>query len=81
MPLAKEPTVGIRPGHETPLFASAYIVHAWASVRRFTMHRTAFACCRARDRAGIRMDISRPMMPITTSSSTMVNAVRPGRQF
>src|SRR5215218_4988301 len=40
------------------------------------MHCTAFACSRARLRAGIRIDMRTAMMPMTTRSSTRVNPLR-----
>src|SRR4051812_21041093 len=48
---------------------------AWPMERRFARHATVFACIRARLNAGSRMPIRTAMMPITTSSSTSVNAL------
>jgi len=45
-------------------------------LRRFDRHASRFALCRARLRDGSRIEISSAMMPITTSSSTSVNALR-----
>src|SRR5687767_9151602 len=48
---------------------------AWPIERRLAMHLVVLACRRAAERAGIRMAMSRAMIPMTTRSSTSVNAL------
>src|SRR5687767_10619726 len=43
------------------------------------LHLTVSACARALLRLGSRIEISRAMMPMTTSNSTSVNAAREAR--
>src|SRR5689334_9914297 len=47
---------------------------AWPSERRLAVHVSCIAWARARERAGARMAIRSAMMPMTTRSSTRVNA-------
>src|SRR4029079_17250209 len=51
----------------------AYMMAARAICRRLLAHLARLACSRARFRLGSRIEISRAMMPMTTSSSTSVN--------
>src|SRR5256885_2071377 len=59
-----------------PLFALLYMRIAVASCFRLLWHCTFLAASRALLSVGRRMDMSRAMMPMTTSSSTSVNPVR-----
>src|SRR5438309_11288132 len=52
----------------------AYIAEACPICRRFERHAAVLALCRALLRAGSRMEISRAIMPMTTSNSTSVKA-------
>src|SRR5688572_18723552 len=54
----------------------AYIISACPMPRRLERHFTLAACRRAAVSAGSRTEISTAMMPITTSNSTSVNALR-----
>src|SRR5438105_3399666 len=49
---------------------------AWWIVRMLAWHETSFAVLRAALSAGMRTEIRIAMIPMTTSSSTSVNALR-----
>src|SRR5690349_12630405 len=66
--------VGADAGGNFPLFALMYISMALATCRMLLEHWMVLAWRRALLRAGRRMPISTAMMPITTRSSTSVNA-------
>src|SRR4051794_19517826 len=57
-----------------PFHSFEYMIHAVVSWRRLLMHAVRLALSRALPSAGSRMPISTAMMPMTTSSSTSVNA-------
>src|SRR5438046_2515234 len=56
------------------LLSFAYMIAAVAIWRTFDKHATDFDCARADCSAGRSRPMSRAMMPITTRSSTNVNA-------
>src|SRR4051794_38076923 len=64
----------MRAGTETRRLALEYMIHAWPNVRRLAAHWMVCAFLRAPLSTGSRMLIRIPMMPMTTSSSTSVNA-------
>ena len=63
-----------RTGGRTPLYWFMYIMQPSPSWRRFERHCVVLALSRARPSAGRRMPTRTAMMPITTRSSTSVNA-------
>src|SRR5687767_2919015 len=71
-PLLAETTAG----GWTPLLSLMYMSIAWASCLMLLAHLTVIAWRRARESAGSRIDTSTAMMPMTTNSSTSVNARR-----
>src|SRR5437762_1753868 len=68
--------VGRRPGQEIPFVASAYIYHPCASWLKFKAHLVDMDCWRTFPRTGNRMPTRMVIIPMTTSSSTNVNARR-----
>src|SRR5438132_1169392 len=61
-------------GGYQPLKFMAYMSAACPTCFMLLMHWTLIADDRARDMAGIRIEIRTPMMPITTNNSTRVKA-------
>jgi hypothetical protein len=63
-------------GGNAPLFSPAYWISPIVSWRMLLAHFTWLPLSRARERVGRRIEISRAMIPMTTSSSTSVNPLR-----
>src|SRR3712207_228148 len=59
-------------GGNLPLWALMYMSMAPEIWRMLLAHCTCLADFRALDRVGRRMEMSRPMIPMTTSNSTRV---------
>src|SRR4051812_45438573 len=64
----------MQPSGTTPLYALAYMLRNVPIWRRLLRHCVRLALSRALFRLGRRIEISTAMMPITTRSSTSVNA-------
>src|SRR5215217_5296482 len=64
-----------------PLLSLAYIMFTVQSWRMLAMHFVRLAWSRAFCRAGNRIAINSAMIPMTTSSSTSVNALRFSRDL